>query len=504
MRIHWLFVSITVGALGVFNASAQSTDAFSLSQRKAIEQFINRAVADALRTSTSRSESMVPTEVPEDAIAGFSEQQRAALGAMIDAAVERARSNLAADGIDAHDESRSPPGIDDDNGSEEEIAGLLGECGVDGEGNPINDFRIERWLNEGFDVEDACRSTGSSEGLASGALAITNPGPNDAATGPRGSSVQILTNNANSRVSLKLDFSSPAVDASGDGVVYARSLVLSAPVNKKDSQGTNLFGLGGISNNFQMNLNLSRIRTDVLGSRNGTGNDLPLLFMMPDACRDLDIKLSDCNYSTLLRVASSRARKGDADTTPGYGPDGRPMMKPSEILRLFSVPGHASVRGFRLKAGYDDFSFFDPQDLSKRSQGKVPWSAGVYLGRLSTSSYYAAGLDFQHEYRAASTGTACPSELEGPVVRCVTGALGAPTSAEEHLVWVEGRWLVRGRGVSATVVHDLKGDEWEVSVPIYLFPDAKDLLTGGIRFGWTSKDKFSGGIFVGVPFKFLD
>jgi len=81
-----------------------------------------------------------------------------------------------------------------------------------------------------------------------------------------------------------------------------------------------------------------------------------------------------------------------------------------------------------------------------------------------------------------------------------------PSSSEPwstHLATAEGRWLLDERAVNAKLIHDFKSDVWGVDVPVYLFPNKDGLLSGGLRFAWTDTDKFSAGIFVGVPFDFV-
>ena len=216
---------------------------------------------------------------------------------------------------------------------------------------------------------------------------------------------------------------------------------------------------------------------------------------MPAACRELGIAMDECDWSVLLRVARTKA-KDAADPNAAAA---------KRIAADFALTGRTWVQGFRLKAGYDDFTFYDAANLAKHTQDEVPWSTGVFAGVLSGTSYYSAGLDYQRSYKAATAGVACPAAAENSAVTlCVNGPLGAPTPKEKHLVTLEGRWLLGTRAVGAKLVHDFRNDHWGVDVPVYLFPNEKGPLSGGLRFGWTDTDKFSAGIFVGVPFKLLD
>lgn len=66
------------------------------------------------------------------------------------------------------------------------------------------------------------------------------------------------------------------------------------------------------------------------------------------------------------------------------------------------------------------------------------------------------------------------------ISRCVSGPLGEPTSNERHLANLEARWLLSERAVGLKVVREFKNHHWGVDTPIYLFPNDRGLLSGGL------------------------
>lgn len=489
MNIRRLVVVWIILGFYVSTAVARAeTPPFDDEESSALQTLIQNAVMRALN-DPSVGDGDPLTHPPATVIwsheaPALTEAQRVALAQMVDGAVRKVLAgNVLAAGTESLAASparpaRSPVDVDD--------------------GLPMTDLRADTLrervaIEQGFDVEAARLALSEGPGSVGSALALTNVGLNSAANTPRVSSVQIIASNEGARASLKLDQSSSDGDAKGSGEYWSRSMVFSAPVDKNDKVGTGLIGLDGLTNNFEFTYNVSRIRTKPLGKwQDGQPS---LLFAMPEACRSLDIPINECEHSTLLRVA--HANSGSTNQ--------RLAIKAKDIIDRFAVPGYAWVQGLRLKAGYDDFTFFDPTTLQKRSQDEVPWGVGLFGGVLAGTSYYTVGIDYQRGYKAAASGTACPVPAEGATVtRCVSGALGEPSSNERQLLNFEGRWLIGESAIGAKLVHDFKNDFWGIDVPVYLFPNDKGLLSGGLRFGWTNTEQFSAGIFVGVPFKLLD
>lgn len=411
----------------------------------------------------------------------LSEEQRIELGLMIDAAVHNILSG----------QTTPTSGVTPTPSSTAAVGGDPRDPLL-----PMTDLTKERLTKivreQGFDVDAASRALETDVGTVQSALKLTDTGLNTAASTPGASSMQILVGTENARASLKLDQSSQIGDTVGTTHFWSRSLVFSAPINKDSTNGTELIGLGGLTNGFEVAYNATRMRTEGLG-RPKKGEP-SLLFSMPTHCKELGIPISECDYSTLLRVAKAKSSGHDALAS-----------KAKAIANDYALPGRVFFQGFRLKAGHDEMSFYDPASLSKDSEDKIPWSTGVFVGRLSGSAYYSAGIDLLHGYKASKAGTACPAPdpISG-ISRCITGPLGEPSTERRHLLNVEARWLWGERAIGVTIMRDVRNDHWGLEIPIYLFPNDKGLLSGGLRLSWTDIDRFSAGVFVGAPFKLFE
>ena len=163
-----------------------------------------------------------------------------------------------------------------------------------------------------------------------------------------------------------------------------------------------------------------------------------------------------------------------------------------------------TYRGLSGRVGYKELKFYDPVTLEKGALDRTPWQVGGFWGWIAGDLSWSVTGEYQHEvsYEQAPQKTACRATT-GPVISCVTGALGRAEQRIRDEVSLEvGRalgesflWTVRPTiGVKAKVTYDLNNDEWGVGLPIYMFGD-KNGLTGGLRADWGSK---SGDIVVGV------
>jgi hypothetical protein len=99
-------------------------------------------------------------------------------------------------------------------------------------------------------------------------------------------------------------------------------------------------------------------------------------------------------------------------------------------------------------------------------------------------------------------------------VACLSGPVGAPARKEKLLTSVEWRRLyvlqptnplttfgIKTLGASVQFTYDAHNDEYGIDLPIYLVPNDKGGLTGGVRLGYKSEDHdIVAGVFVGAPF----
>lgn len=482
----WVLVLVACLLPGV----ARADPPFDGAQFQQIEAVIQREIEKVMSREGSADADVAGavTSVRIEAadVPGFSEAQRRGLEKMIDDAIQRRRAAPDVASLPAASSTMSS------------FARTVCFDGDPAAPLPVTDMRRETMeafaaaRRNGFDLKAVDCQLRTRSGSAGAALTLTDTGLNSAPATPKASSFQVIANGSGARVSLKMDQSSAVGDPQGTALYWSRSAVFSAPVDKEDDVGTGLVDLDGLTNGFEFTYNATRIKTAPLGRVDNTGDSL--LFEMPAACAALGVPMNACELSTLLRVANARAlESGKA------GADAR------TIAARYSVPGRAWLQGFRLKIGHDDYTYYEPSQLTKHTEDEVSWGAGVFAGTLAGSAYYAVGIDYQRAYKSARSGVACPTPTDGQdVVLCVNGALGAPLVKEKHLLNAEGRWRLGDRAIGVRAVHDFKNGDTGVDVPIYLFPDDKGFLTGGLRLGWTNEEQFYAAIFVGAPFKLMD
>src|SRR5690606_38918233 len=128
--------------------------------------------------------------------------------------------------------------------------------------------------------------------------------------------------------------------------------------------------------------------------------------------------------------------------------------------------------------------------LSKEQVNRVPWSVGGRVGTLGAGWYFGGGLTFQQAYTAEPSKTACLIEAGETVAECETGSLAPPKNTTKYLAIVESRGAIGDVGVGIKLLRDFNNDEWGAEVPIFLFPSAKNILNGGVRFSSTTTEKF--------------
>jgi hypothetical protein len=319
------------------------------------------------------------------------------------------------------------------------------------------------------------------------AIRVSSVGSPEGAGGGAQSDFQIIATTDSTRASLKKEFSN---SNSATGVYTTKSFVVSAPLDKKSETGTNLATLDGIASGFEVSFNFDRVSKGLSLSRElSEMSRVDRILKLPEDCQSLGIlidnKKDTCNSDAVLDAATPRADP-----------------KQVEIFERWQPAERSLLTGYQLKIGQDDFNYYSAVDLSKQSATKVPWSVGGHVGVLGGSWYLGGALKLQQSYKAPSSRTACLLEPGELIAQCVTGSLAAPKDEKKYLAGLEGRRAFGDVGVGVRIQRDFKNDEWRAEVPIYLFRNEDKILNGGLRFGWTTTEKFVAGIFVGVPFRF--
>jgi hypothetical protein len=161
----------------------------------------------------------------------------------------------------------------------------------------------------------------------------------------------------------------------------------------------------------------------------------------------------------------------------------------------FQAYAHAAkpviLYGVTATAGYEAHTFFSSTMLAKTSEDKAPYQFGGYVTYVGASRNWAvsAQINYQSAYTDNPTKTLCPAGT-APVT-CVTGAFGAPQHTDKALIAAEWRWFgqifsLPTIGLDPMVTYDAVSGAYAFDLPIYLFNDGKNNLTGGVRVDWTS------------------
>lgn len=335
-------------------------------------------------------------------------------------------------------------------------------------------------------VEPASRPESSAEFLQT--TSPSTPYDRDVAAGTSG--FQAIAGTDGSRASIRWgrDY---AGAYKGDGRFTSQAVTMSAPLDKRDPKTTNLATLDGLSNAFELAYSFSRYRmTGVKSILDSSGQISP---RVRELCAISKAEQCDDNsiYAGLMRNAPELSE---------------------EFLQYADPPGAMDhLYGFKLRAGHERFDYFLTPSLAKAKTDEVPWGISAFYGVLLPHSrlLLTAGAEIQQSYKASPSLTACPTDDTADYLSCVTGSLMRPQSQRKHLLSFEARTQlgslgpIEDVGLSLRLSHDFKDHATGVDMPIYLFKSEKSGLVGGVRFGWSSTDDLSAGIFVGGDFNVI-
>jgi hypothetical protein len=136
-----------------------------------------------------------------------------------------------------------------------------------------------------------------------------------------------------------------------------------------------------------------------------------------------------------------------------------------------------------------------------------------YGGTASYSRFYgrrllSAGFSIEKSYKANDEVEVCSPIAGTTSLKCITGPIGPPKDSFARIAHAEARWLSRSAriAVAPRMEYDFTGSTFAVRVPVYLAPDKKKSLIGGIALGYTDKDDagFGVSVFVGKAFSFFE
>lgn len=203
---------------------------------------------------------------------------------------------------------------------------------------------------------------------------------------------------------------------------------------------------------------------------------------------------------------SNRPFANEGDLVDAYlkGPEALAMH------RAFSPDkARLTFMGLDASMGRDDHSFLDRTNFKLLSEPRTTWEVGAYYGWIGSdlTSSLRGRVVYGQTYKDNDEAEICRS-VSIPVggTDCIKGPDGAPIRERTGLASIEGRKLVTVNGktqiaLAPQVTYRFQDKNVGVEVPIYLVPDEKGKLSGGIKAVYNSKgDEFAVGLFVGVPF----
>lgn len=144
---------------------------------------------------------------------------------------------------------------------------------------------------------------------------------------------------------------------------------------------------------------------------------------------------------------------------------------------------------FETKIGRQNVDYFDVATLAKQEDSELPWAVTAGGGLLGLSSVVIMRAKIQKAVKEKDKVSYCtPSEIDARTEDCAVLPFGAPAMETSTVLSLEYRRFYRFVAISPLLSHDLKNDETGVDVPVYFMRDAAGQFTGGVRFGYTTKD----------------
>jgi hypothetical protein len=326
--------------------------------------------------------------------------------------------------------------------------------------------------------------------------------PLDRALQGLGSAIEINASKDSSQVKMALTstLSTTRFDESGKGLGNYSTLgfTASAPLNKS-GDFTDLATLDGFANSFNLKLRWSSFRL-FLSEGLDTGRDEEIEELAVTNCR----KAAGQDQGALKACAPNPIDDAFIRTWAG-------VALQDEYLSIFFPDKMAFGFGLEGTIGYRKFQYLDAAAIALRSNEKIPWGLRAYgsLFPARTLASLTGAIEYQRAYEDQKAAIACPGPVANTPILCLEGPNGAPKQKDKILGSLElrnqfnlkGNGLFKSVGLSTQLTYDIESDAFGIDVPIYLVPDEKGRLIGGLRFGYrTDKDDFVVGVFVGSAF----
>ena len=164
----------------------------------------------------------------------------------------------------------------------------------------------------------------------------------------------------------------------------------------------------------------------------------------------------------------------------------------------------AVAAGFDAGVGYKQFKFIDQATDKSASTDRAPWNAGahatVFAHDFQTSLTGAVSYQYAFKDQRSAAPFVCPAAKRQRRLHALPGS--GPSASRRrttpiraslelrHLYRIDKPalpWLSKV-GVAPQVTYDMDTHQTAIDFPIYIVPDSKSALLGGIRLGYTTED----------------
>jgi hypothetical protein len=202
-------------------------------------------------------------------------------------------------------------------------------------------------------------------------------------------------------------------------------------------------------------------------------------------------------------VGPDRRFSNEVALLDAYGAKGEDFQR-----RFISDKSRLTFMGLDASIGSKDYEYLDRGGFKLASASKTSWEVGAYGGFLSADLTFSlrGRIVYGREVKLPDEATICHAVPGDPKEHCVTGPDGAPTRGKTGLASIETRHVLSigpdtRIALAPQIAYRFKDKEFGAELPIYLAPDEKGALNGGVKLAYASKeDEFSIGLFIGVPF----
>lgn len=287
--------------------------------------------------------------------------------------------------------------------------------------------------------------------------------------------------------------------ATKPGDVQSLSFKVSAPVNQDTGEGNFLTADGRFSSGVSLGFSYTRM-------------------ILPNP--PLPGTAAEREEVAALTIAALHKLNLQACLEPGSK---TPCLTYGELVDLGAVPANENLVdhafldgeiwqwGVSAEVARPSFDYRDPTTLAKQSERHTVVSASLNGGlRMKGGVYFGGVVTYENGREEASKRTLCHATATAGITECFTSPYAAPERDEATTVMAVARWRSRDAdnpyAVEIKAGYDSQSQLYGVATSLYLAPDAKGALRGGLRLAWQSDDDdpttdaVTFGVFIGAPF----